>query len=196
MGVVDLDADIPSSEYETQPVVWLDCPGCGKGLKSTWLLKEDAPHCTTCGTTVRFCVVSHFEVLVHVDAVYAAEQRVKKRGSIQFPCQGCSKSLDINDVLRDREYQCGNCGTHHHLEVVFEDVGEPAREQVELCLLCRETVDIDLMDTHHISYTPEKVVRVCRGCHRRIHQEQGYYDELEPETTPKASVSDLMSHPG
>ncbi len=52
------------------------------------------------------------------------------------------------------------------------------------------------MDTHHISYSPERVVRVCRECHRSIHQEPGYYDGFESETTAGAPVSGLMSYSG
>lgn len=91
MGVIDLD-DIPENEYGRQPVVWLDCPGCGKGLKSTWFLKEHEDTCTTCGTIVRFVVVSHFEdelyynLLSNTEAIHTAEQRVHRSGTIWIPC--------------------------------------------------------------------------------------------------------------
>ena len=202
MGVVDLD-NITRHEYELKPVIWVDCPGCGKGLKSTWLLKEDKNCCETCGTIVRFVVVSHFEdelyynLLSNTEAIHAADQRILRSGNVWIPCQGdCDESLDVGWFIHDHEYDCNECGTHHHVEVVFENIGEPESDQEELCLLCNETTFVELMDTHHISYSPERVVRVCRECHQRIHQEPGYYDEFEPETTPEASVSDLMSHPG
>jgi transcription elongation factor Elf1 len=195
MGVVDLD-DIPPGEYELQPVVWVDCPGCGKGLKSTWFLLEDDTQCNVCGTTIRFRVVSHFDFEFHENGVMAVDQRILRSGNVWVPCQGCDADLDIGWFIHDDDYECGHCGTHHHVEVVFEDIGTPEGEQHELCLLCGETTLVELMDTHHVDYAPEKVVRVCRECHRRIHQEPGYHDDLAPETIPDGSVSDLVSHPG
>lgn len=199
MGVVDLD-DIPSHEYEEQPVFWFDCPGCGKGMKSTWFFLEDGSGCNVCGTEYHFQVISHLEVLVnpycHEMVVHGADQRIRRNGAVWFPCQGCDESLNLAWFLHDREFNCRECETHHHLEISFNNIGNPKSNQEELCLLCGETTFVELMNTHHISYSPEKVVRVCRECHRRIHKERGYHDDLEPEVTPNASMADLKGHPG
>jgi len=147
-------------------------------------------------------VVSHFEdalyyyLLSNTEAVQAADQRIFRSGNVWVPCQGCDASLDVGWFIHDEEYECNECGTHHHVEIVFKDIGGSESNQEKLCLLCDETTDIELMDTHHISYSPARVVRVCRECHRRIHQEPGNYDGFESGTTPEASISGFMSYLG
>lgn len=99
MGVVDLN-DIPEYEFERKRVVWFDRLGCGKGIKSTRSLKEDKNCCETCGTIVRFVVVSHLEdelyynLLSSTEATHAADQRILRSGNIWIPCQECDGSLD------------------------------------------------------------------------------------------------------
>lgn len=185
MGMVDLEDDIPESQYEYKPVLWVNCPGCGKGLKSTWLLKTDEQHCENCGTIVRYRIVSHFDVLIHENAVHGAETNVRRSGKVWFPCQGCDARLNTEWVIRQDDYTCRECDTHHHLEVVFEDIGEVSADTWEICLLCEEKTPAGLMNDHHVAYEPDEItIRVCRECHRRIHHEVGYHDELEPETIP------------
>jgi len=36
---------------------------------------------------------------------------------------------------------------------------------------------------HHTSYEPEKTMLVCETCHGKIHQKDGFHDELEPDIT-------------
>lgn len=173
MGIVDLEDDIPESEYECKPVIWVDCPGCGKGLKSTWLLNTGEQHCENCGTIVCYRIVSHFDVMIHEDAIHGADARIRRASGVWFPCQGCDASLNTEWVIRQEDYSCRECGTHHHLEIVFEDIGDDVEaDSWELCLLCDEMAPAGLMNDHHVSYGPDEVtVRICRDCHRRIHNE-------------------------
>ncbi|MFC6755846.1 MULTISPECIES: hypothetical protein [Haloarcula] len=195
MGVVDIEADTLESDCGYQPVIWFDCPGCGKRMKSTWLLWEDDGSCSTCNTEFRFEVIGHLDVLYNQHAVWAADQDINRSGDLPIPCQGCDETLNLGWFTHNTDYSCSNCETHHHLEIVFDRIGNGVDTQDELCLLCEETSPIARMENHHISYEPEKVVRVCRRCHKRIHKEDGYHDELDPETIPDGSVGDLVTHP-
>lgn len=44
-------------------------------------------------------------------------------------------------------------------------------------------------DTHHASYYPERTVEVCPSCHRKIHQCDGFHDELKPESERPADYA-------
>lgn len=35
--------------------------------------------------------------------------------------------------------------------------------------------------THHTSYYPEETIDVCRECHGKIHDQDGFHDDLIPE---------------
>lgn len=45
------------------------------------------------------------------------------------------------------------------------------------CINCGDASTTD----HHTSYQPEQTVRVCHACHWRIHNVDGFRDDLEPE---------------
>lgn len=46
------------------------------------------------------------------------------------------------------------------------------------CLLCGSLET----EQHHIQYRPtQRVVYLCKSCHRSVHRTPGYHDELEPE---------------
>jgi len=49
----------------------------------------------------------------------------------------------------------------------------------EECELCGDAAE--WLDDHHISYDPERTVRVCRSCHSDIHH-TNKHSELKPET--------------
>lgn len=53
------------------------------------------------------------------------------------------------------------------------------------CATCGSVGDIE---KHHVSYSPEKHISVCRKCHWRIHHEPGYRDELNPFHGRKPSI--------
>ena len=185
MPLVDLEELHPAA-WESYPVVWVDCPSCGRGLKSNWFLGQDGSECGVCGTRVRWLVVSHLEVLVHTNARKTANARINRSGSGWFNCQGegCDESLNVGWVMHDPDYRCDECGTHHHIEVVFGDLGEPESDREVLCLWCGEWVPEGLMNEHHVSYDPEKIVHLCRECHTTVHCRDG---PLTPDEIPEWS---------
>jgi len=52
----------------------------------------------------------------------------------------------------------------------------------ETCPICEEEKKSKEFVTHHISYSPEKTMRVCMPCHRKIHIRK-IRDDLMPELT-------------
>lgn len=54
--------------------------------------------------------------------------------------------------------------------------------QEKTCPLCGEFQFNGRLERHHYEWVPEpKVIRVCPDCHKRIHHEDGYHDDLLPE---------------
>lgn len=49
------------------------------------------------------------------------------------------------------------------------------------CQVCGDGFELNYMQIHHTSYEPEETLQVCRDCHRRIHHEDGYHDDLIPD---------------
>lgn len=53
-------------------------------------------------------------------------------------------------------------------------------EEVLECEVCEQRFRLTATQEHHISYVHDFTIRVCYSCHRRIHHEDGYYDDLQP----------------
>lgn len=57
------------------------------------------------------------------------------------------------------------------------------QETRQRCLLCGDSAD----DRHHIQYLPEqRVVHLCRECHGKVHERDGFHDELQPDRDLKS----------
>lgn len=66
---------------------------------------------------------------------------------------------------------------------IFYKEYEP-REKIE-CEVCQDLYDADQTQEHHISYITNTTIDVCYSCHRRIHHEDGFFDELKPDISRK-----------
>ena len=53
----------------------------------------------------------------------------------------------------------------------------------EYCPICRRWVSH--LITHHISYSPEKTIRICESCHAKIHRSKNH--PLKPKETRTTS---------
>lgn len=56
----------------------------------------------------------------------------------------------------------------------------------DCCHICYR--ERDKLQDHHISYDPEVTIQVCLECHKKIHHEDGFHDELLPEMTREEAV--------
>lgn len=183
---------IDRSPDDLQPVVWLDCPVCGRGLKSTWFIREPDTTCDVCGTELEFVIVSGLDATCHPDADWVADGRVLRTGDgFWFPC-GCGDDLQLSWLLTDRKFSCNRCGRHHHVEVVWNrtDWDPTDADTLEKCGRCGELSPRGLFDWHHIQYDdPEIIMRICRSCHSEISTTDG---RLHPDEIPDGvEVRDL-----
>lgn len=52
----------------------------------------------------------------------------------------------------------------------------------KVCRLCDRAYLEGNLERHHYQWVPEpEVILVCPKCHKRIHHEDGFHDELVPE---------------
>lgn len=50
------------------------------------------------------------------------------------------------------------------------------------CPLCETFFPDQRLERHHYEWVPEpKIIRICHECHKRVHHEDGFHDELVPE---------------
>lgn len=59
------------------------------------------------------------------------------------------------------------------------------------CTLCGEWSET--CHNHHTSYEPERTRVVCSECHYRIHNEEGYFDRLDPTGQKRDNVGRLIA---
>lgn len=50
-----------------------------------------------------------------------------------------------------------------------------------VCRLCEG--EFEALEYHHVSYVFDTGLDLCEECHYRVHNEDGYYNHLEPEIT-------------
>ena len=48
------------------------------------------------------------------------------------------------------------------------------------CYVCEQTFPESEIERHHVMYSPEYVVPVCKSCHNDIHADNGMLDHLDP----------------
>lgn len=53
---------------------------------------------------------------------------------------------------------------------------------VEQCHTCDKRFPESETEIHHVMYKPQVVVIVCKECHERIHHQDGFHDELDPNS--------------
>ncbi len=85
---------------------------------------------------------------------------------IELYDEGIDQSLEVNycEVCRTIEYEMKEYKSQH-----FQDF--------KLCELCGIK---DVQVNHHIKYKPEKIIRICRSCHGKIHH-KGFPNPLWKE---------------
>jgi hypothetical protein len=55
----------------------------------------------------------------------------------------------------------------------------------DLCFICLENTDVD---QHHTDYQENTTVSLCRSCHSKVHQTEGFYDHLKPDLSRKEAT--------
>ena len=90
-------------------------------------------------------------------------------------CRLCGKEFDKGELFCSE-----NC------EKAYSQLEELRREESECkvkCALCGTILDTFSSDRikHHVSYQPERVIDVCRSCHRKIHTKHNDYPNLAPK---------------
>lgn len=58
----------------------------------------------------------------------------------------------------------------------------------DICHICFR--DRDPLQDHHISYDPEITIQTCLECHSRIHNEEGFHDELKPDMKREEAIDE------
>jgi hypothetical protein len=52
------------------------------------------------------------------------------------------------------------------------------------CAICaKPRGDSKQMDRHHTNYERDEWIPLCQECHARVHDEEGFYDQLAPPET-------------
>jgi len=60
----------------------------------------------------------------------------------------------------------------------------------ETCDVCKGDFPIVEIEQHHVMYSPEVTIPVCKSCHTAIHADNGRYDSLNPRTNGHLHVSE------
>mgnify|MGYP006275030087 CR=1 FL=1 len=60
-------------------------------------------------------------------------------------------------------------------------VGDRVDPTTEECPLCGDEVEAHRIEEHHVSYEEDVTVTVCRTCHTKIHNTDGFATDLEPD---------------
>lgn len=71
------------------------------------------------------------------------------------------------------------------LAMVGIDYRNHEYEEMVECKVCEKEFLNTQTQQHHISYLHDFTITVCYSCHRKIHHEDGYYDELQPDISRK-----------
>jgi hypothetical protein len=100
---------------------------------------------------------------------------------------GCECRLSFeedlaNDITGGNGY-CSFCGKDFQDEGLFcSEECEKAQEETyrDNCAKCGKSLDWKSVVQHHVSYSPEKTIPLCRSCHIKIHR-----DSAESALKPK-----------
>jgi len=119
------------------------------------------------GVPIRF---SFFET-DEPDGLFFEESNELPDGS----CKLCGKEFENSSLFCSE-----NC------EKAYSQLEEFRMEETEVdikCAVCGKTMDTLSPDRikHHVSYEPERVIDVCRSCHRKIHARHSKYPNLAPK---------------
>lgn len=86
-------------------------------------------------------------------------------------CKYCNAICGISEV-------CNRCKGNAHR---YSNPKEVLEERGEVCPLCDKLCYPSDIQEHHVSYVPEETMRICRSCHAKIHNCEGFRDDLEPD---------------
>jgi hypothetical protein len=98
-------------------------------------------------------------------------------------CKMCDAEITAED-MRTALFCSDHCEKAH---AQLEEMRRENRENAIKCVLCGKPLGVFSSDTilHHIQYEPsEKLVHVCRSCHRKIHSNHEKYPDLAPSRPP------------
>ncbi len=93
-------------------------------------------------------------------------------------CKLCAKEFNAEGLFCSKD-----------CEVTYSQLKEMRREEYKQqlkCAVCGQILEFWSKNTieHHVNYKPEKVVHVCRSCHRKIHARHDLYPNLAPKKPP------------
>jgi hypothetical protein len=71
-------------------------------------------------------------------------------------------------------WKCPECGTQNY------KAGRCTGCNPRYCCVCDSHSRVSDIHHHHVSYKADVTIPVCAGCHKRIHFEDGFHDELLP----------------
>lgn len=105
-------------------------------------------------------------------------------------CGQCDRSIFVTHLYVEiggefaqtqrkiRASDCGcSCSENELFELVRED--EPV-ERSEYHLPIKGMLQT-MIHEHHVSYVPERTIRVCSDCHSKIHHDEDFRPDLKPE---------------
>jgi hypothetical protein len=98
-------------------------------------------------------------------------------------CKMCEAEIIAED-MRTALFCSDHCDKAY---AQLKEMRRENQENVTKCVLCGKPLGAFNSDTilHHIQYEPsEKIVHVCRSCHRKIHLNHDKYPDLAPSRPP------------
>lgn len=92
------------------------------------------------------------------DILFKMDWEILNQDFIELYSQGIDQSLEVN-----------YCETCRKIEYAIREYRMLHFNDFKLCELCGIK---DAQVRHHITYNPEKIIRICRSCHGKIHYKQ------------------------
>lgn len=114
-------------------------------------------------------------------------------------CEECGKDMGEDYFVVDEKISyskaklCEGCFNRRIKYIQnLKELPKPIENKIKKCPFCGKIAVYNFQGTygdyrprgfvkHHTSYEPEETILICRKCERRIHQEDGFHDELKPD---------------
>lgn len=133
-------------------------------------------------TSDRCCEVCDVEE--HADYIGPADLEVNRYRGVSI--DGCVHTIDAVELTSDilfentsREIWKQSCEECDRARAI-SDLRIERNETIRYYKLGVRQLTLTNMHEHHTSYLPEETMLVCNSCHTKIHQTDGFHDDLKP----------------